>query len=172
MDHPAGAAPVSSWQAPEKVIAERHALAEAVCRELQHAGFPSYVDHPNAPAERQSGACVSLDTMDGPTGGVYVSWNPSESLAETALSFMKPDRFDLLEPLIEHSVRVSSLMDEAINSVLLLAGFRTRDATGLNDLTSGIHRRGSAAETVVHRVHPRGGRGRSHRHHPRLRAVR
>jgi hypothetical protein len=77
--------------------------------------------------------------MDSPAGGVYVSWNPSESLAETALSFMKPDRFDLLEPLIEHSVRVSSLMDEAINNVLLLAGFRTRDATELNDLASGIH---------------------------------
>ncbi|GGU44059.1 hypothetical protein [Streptomyces violascens] len=52
---------------------------------------------------------------------------------------MKPDRFDLLEPLIEHSVRVSSLMDEAINNVLLLAGFRTRNATELNDLSSGIH---------------------------------
>ncbi|WP_438297178.1 hypothetical protein [Streptomyces sp. HUAS TT7] len=125
--------------ASEEIIAAWHGLAEAVSQELQHVGLPSYVEFSNLPAERRVGACVCVNTMDSPAGGVYVTWNPSKSLAETAQSFMEPDRFDLLEPLIEHSVRVGSLMDEAISSALTLAGFRTRDATELNDLASGIH---------------------------------
>ncbi|MFI6469855.1 hypothetical protein ACIBL5_06265 [Streptomyces sp. NPDC050516] len=68
-----------------------------------------------------------------------MSWKVSESLTTTVLSFMEPDGLDLLEPVIEHAVRVGSVMDEAINKVLLLAGFRTRDATEFNDLDSGIH---------------------------------
>ncbi|WP_327313112.1 hypothetical protein [Streptomyces sp. NBC_01235] len=125
--------------APEEVIAEWHALAETVCRELQHAGLPAYVQHPNTLADRQVGARVSVDTIEGPAGGVHVSWNAGESLTEAVLEFMEPDRLDLREPVIEHGARVGSLMDETIKSVLTLAGFRTRDAVELNDLAPGTY---------------------------------
>ncbi|MFD9488675.1 hypothetical protein ACFWBX_32880, partial [Streptomyces sp. NPDC059991] len=125
--------------APEEVIAERHALADAVCGELQHAGLPAYVEFSNAPSEGRAGARVSVDTMEVPAGGVFVGWHPGESLAEAVLGFMEPDRLDLREPVIEHGERVGSLMDAAIKSVLVLAGFRTRDASEINDLASGIH---------------------------------
>ncbi|MFC0844713.1 hypothetical protein ACFH04_13490 [Streptomyces noboritoensis] len=125
--------------APEEVIAEWHTLAEAVCGELQHAGLPAYVEFSNAPSEGRAGARVSVDTMDGPSGDVYVGWNPGESLTEAVLGFMEPDRLDLREPVIEHGERVNLLMDTAIKSVLVLAGFRTRDASEINDLASGIH---------------------------------
>ncbi|WP_371669670.1 hypothetical protein OG985_19615 [Streptomyces sp. NBC_00289] len=97
------------------------------------------MEHPNTLADRQTGACVSVDTIDGPAGGVHVSWNAGESLTEASLGFMEPDRLDLLEPVIEHGARVGSLMDETIKSVLTLAGFRTRDAAELNDLAQGTH---------------------------------
>ncbi|MBL1103889.1 hypothetical protein JK361_04585 [Streptomyces sp. 5-8] len=125
--------------APEEVIAEWHALAETVCGELRHAGLPAYVVHPGAPADRRAGACVSVDTLDGPAGGVHVDWNPGDSLTDAALGCMEPGRSQLLEPVIEHYVRVGSLMDETIRSVLTLAGFRTRDAVELDDLSSGTH---------------------------------
>ncbi|MER5340534.1 hypothetical protein [Streptomyces mirabilis] len=128
-----------SPHAPEEVIAEWHALAKKVCRELQHAGLPADVQHPNTLADRQAGACVSVDTIEGPTGGVHVSWNAGESLTEAALEFMQPDRLDLSEPVIEHGTRIVSLMDETIKSVLTLAGFRTRDAVELNDLAPGTY---------------------------------
>ncbi|NEA63824.1 hypothetical protein [Streptomyces sp. SID12488] len=125
--------------APEKVIAEWHSLAETVCRELRHAGLPAYTQHPNTLADMQAGACVSVDTVDGPAGGVHVSWNAGETLTEAALGYMEPDRLDLGEPVIEHGVRVGALMDETIRSVLTLAGFRTCDAVELNDLAPGTH---------------------------------
>lgn len=52
--------------AAEEVVAEWHALAGTLCRELQIAGLPAYVEHPKAPTDRKAGACVSADTMDGP----------------------------------------------------------------------------------------------------------
>ncbi|MFH9552874.1 hypothetical protein [Streptomyces sp. NPDC017435] len=131
--------------APEEVVAEWHALAEAVCRELQYAGLPAYVERPGTLAGRQAGARVSVDTMDDATGGVHVSWNAGESMTEAALGSMEPDRLDLLEPVIEHGTRIGSLMDETITSVLTLAGFRTRDALDLNDLAPGTHVTGRQA---------------------------
>jgi hypothetical protein len=128
-----------SPHAQEEIIAEWHALAEAVCRELQHAGLPAYVQHPGTMAEGQVGACVEVDTIEGPTGGVHVSWNASEPLTEAVFEFMQPDQLDLLEPVIEHGSRVVSLMDETIRSLLTLAGFRTRDAVEINDLAPGTH---------------------------------
>jgi hypothetical protein len=124
---------------PEEVITEWHALAETVCQELQHAGLPAYVQHPATLADRQAGACVYVDTIEGPAGGVHVSWNAGESLTEAVFGFMQPDRLDLREPVIAHATRIVSLMDETIRSVLTLAGFSTRDAAELNDLASGIH---------------------------------
>ncbi|MFF4545973.1 hypothetical protein ACFY1J_17280 [Streptomyces sp. NPDC001406] len=90
-------------------------------------------------ADRQAGACVYVDTIDGPAGGVHVSWNAGQSLTEAALGFMEPDRLDHRGPVIEHGARVGSLMDETIKRVLTLAGFRTRDAAELNDLAPGTH---------------------------------
>ncbi|GAA0598457.1 hypothetical protein GCM10010394_30030 [Streptomyces crystallinus] len=124
--------------APEEVIAERHALAEAVCGQLQHAGLPAYVEFSSAPSESRAGARVSVNTMGGPAGGVYVGWNPGASLAEAVIGFMEPDRLDLREPVIEYGEKVGSLMDAAIRSVLVLAGFHPRDASEANDLASGI----------------------------------
>jgi hypothetical protein len=126
-----------SPHAEEEVIAEWHTLAETVCRELQHAGLPAYVQHPNTLADRQAGACVHVDTIEGPAGGVHVSWNAGESLTEAVFGFMQPDRLDLREPVIEHGTRVVALMDETIRSVLTLAGFRTSDAVESNDLAPG-----------------------------------
>jgi hypothetical protein len=123
--------------AQEEVIAEWHALAKAVCRELRHAGLPAYVQQPGTLADRQTGACVHIDTIAGPAGGVHVSWNAGESLTEAVFGFMQPDGLDLREPVIEHGRRVVSLMDETIRSVLALAGFRTCDAVELNDLAPG-----------------------------------
>ncbi|MCX4760013.1 hypothetical protein OG562_03200 [Streptomyces sp. NBC_01275] len=97
------------------------------------------MQHPNTLADRQVGACVSVDTIDGPAGGVHISWNAGESLIEAVLEFMEPDGLDLREPVIEHGARVGSLMDETIKSVLTLAGFRTRDAVELNDLAPGTY---------------------------------
>ncbi|MFJ2400355.1 hypothetical protein ACIOUE_03565 [Streptomyces xanthochromogenes] len=125
--------------APEDIIAVRHALAEAVAQELRYAGLPACVEFSNRPAQQQAGACVSVSTADSPAGGVYVTWNPSSSMIETAQRSAEPGTFDLLEPVIEHSVRVGSLMNEALKRVLVLAGFRTRDASELNDLSSGLH---------------------------------
>ncbi|MFF8948922.1 hypothetical protein ACF09I_09115 [Streptomyces sp. NPDC014940] len=128
-----------SPHAPEEVIAEWHSLAKAVCRELQLAGLPAHVQHPGTPTTRQAGACVHVDTVDGPAAGVHVSWNAGESLTEAVFAFMRPDRLDLPEPTIAHGTRIVSLMDGTIRSVLTLAGFRTRDAAELNDLAPGTH---------------------------------
>ncbi|MFH9404624.1 hypothetical protein ACH4JS_33390 [Streptomyces sp. NPDC017638] len=128
-----------SPHAREEVIAEWHALAEKVCRELQRAGLPAYVQYPNTLADMQAGACVYVDTVEGPAGGVHVSWNAGASLTEEIFDFMQPDRLDLLEPVIAHGTRVASLMNETIRSALTLAGFRTRDAVELNDLAPGTY---------------------------------
>jgi hypothetical protein len=125
--------------AQEEVIAEWHALAEAVCRQLRHAGLPAYVQQPGTLADRQAGACVHVDTLEGPAGGVHVSWNAGESLTEAVFGCMQPEGLDLREPVIEQGARVVSLMDETIRSVLTLAGFRTCDAVELNDLAPGTY---------------------------------
>ncbi|WP_158942408.1 hypothetical protein [Streptomyces sp. ERV7] len=124
--------------ASEEVISERHALANAVHGELQQAGLPAYVEFSSSPSEGQPGARVSVNTMDGPAGGVHVGWNPGESLTGAVLGLMEPERLDLPAPVIEYSNRVSSLMDETIKNALALSGFRTRDAGEVNDLDSGI----------------------------------
>ncbi|MFE3185732.1 hypothetical protein [Streptomyces violascens] len=46
--------------APEEVIAEWHALAVAICGELQHVGLPRLREHSTASGERRAGACVSV----------------------------------------------------------------------------------------------------------------
>ncbi|MFI1106326.1 hypothetical protein [Streptomyces melanogenes] len=122
----------------EDVISERHALANAVHGDLRQAGLPAYVEFSSAPSEGRSGVRVSVNTMNGPAGGVHVEWNPGESLTGAVLGFMEPDRLDLPAPVIEYGTRVGSLMDETIKSTLALAGFRTRDASEINDLDSGI----------------------------------
>lgn len=128
-----------SPHAPEEIIAEWYALAEAVCRELQHAGLPAYLQHPDTLADGQTGACIHVDTVEGPAGGVHVSWNAGEPLTEAVFEFMQPDRLDLGEPMIAYGTRVVSLMDETIRSVLTLAGFRTCDAAELEDSAPGTH---------------------------------
>ncbi|TXJ85961.1 hypothetical protein E2C11_04090 [Streptomyces lavendulae] len=125
--------------ASEDVLAEWHALAEAVCQELQRAGLPAYVQPPGTLADRQAGACVRVDTLEGPAGGVHVSWNAGDSLTEAVLGFMEPDRLDLGEPVIEHGARIDALMNGTIRSVLALAGFRVRDAAELDDMAPGTH---------------------------------
>ncbi|MFE1911587.1 hypothetical protein [Streptomyces anandii] len=111
--------------AAEEVIAEWHALADAVCRELLHAGLPAHVERPGAPACIQPGACVHVDTGEGPAGGVHISWNAGESLTEAVFDCMQPERLDLQAPVIAHGTRVVSLMEETIKEVLKLSGFRT-----------------------------------------------
>ncbi|MFF7241477.1 hypothetical protein [Streptomyces collinus] len=128
-----------SPHAPEEVIAAWHTLAETVCAELRHAGLPAYVSYPGTTADSQVGACVGVDTVAGPAGGVHVSWNAGESLTEAVFGSMRPDRLDLATPVIGHATRVVSLMDETIRNVLALAGFRTCEAAELNDLASGTH---------------------------------
>ncbi|MFC9281490.1 hypothetical protein [Streptomyces collinus] len=128
-----------SPHAPEEAITEWHALAKAVCRELLQAGLPAHVQHPGSMADGQVGACVGVDTVEGPAGGVHVSWNAGEALTEAVFGFMQPDRLDLPEPVIAQATRVVSLMDETIRSVLALAGFSTCEAAELNDLAPGTH---------------------------------
>ncbi|MFJ3716277.1 hypothetical protein [Streptomyces sp. NPDC090057] len=135
----ANAEKTGSPHAPEEVIAEWHALATSVCRALQHAGLPAHVQYPGTPVVREAGACVHVDTVEGPAAGVHVGWNAGESLTEAVHRFMQPDRLDLREPVIAHGTRIVALMDETIRSVLTLAGFRTRDAAEVNDLAPGTH---------------------------------
>ncbi|MGW1749947.1 hypothetical protein ACWCRD_30895 [Streptomyces sp. NPDC002092] len=128
-----------SPHAQEENIAEWYALAEVVCRELQHAGLPAYVQHPGSLADGQAGACVHVDTVEGPSGGVHVSWNAGETLTEAVFEFLQPDRLDLGEPMIAYGTRVVSLLDETIRNVLTLAGFRTCEAAELDDSAQGTH---------------------------------
>ncbi|GGK85958.1 hypothetical protein [Streptomyces flaveus] len=110
-------------KAPEDVIAERNALADRVCRELERAGIPAFREQQ---ADR-AGARVEVDdTALDAARGMIVDWRPDPSLTEAVVDSMQSG--DYQAPVIQHNGAICSHMQKAIIGILRSAGLQADTA--------------------------------------------
>lgn len=102
--------------APQDILAERKAIAERVCRELESAGLPAF--RLGEGEGEWEGAAVTVDSGADAAGGVTVSW-------KCALGRAAAERLsagDVQARVIQQSGVVSQHMQQAIIGLLRAAG--------------------------------------------------
>ncbi|MBV1940746.1 hypothetical protein KUF83_29885 [Streptomyces sp. BV286] len=115
--------------APPEVIAERNKVADAVVRELLRTGLPAYRGDDDEGPRGEIGAEVHVEPFD--TGAVYVDWNITEELRDSALSLFEKG-IDPSDPPPEfrHYGAVHQHMRDALLGILESAGFEAEPADG------------------------------------------
>ncbi|OSC75827.1 hypothetical protein B5180_05215 [Streptomyces sp. BF-3] len=113
-----------TMRASEAEIAERNERAAKVAEALASAGF---VVQRNVDQETElQGAMVSVDPASDSRGGVFVQWNASSSLNESAAKNALEDGID--SPIFRHFSFVVERMRATLIAILGSAGFDAVDA--------------------------------------------
>ncbi|MFC8694992.1 hypothetical protein [Streptomyces parvus] len=119
-----GALMFENMRASEAEIAERNERAAKVAETLTSAGF---VVQQNVDQETElQGAMVSVDPADDSSGGVFVQWNASSSLNESAAKNALEGGND--SPIFRHFGFVVERMNATLIAILGSAGFDAVDA--------------------------------------------
>ncbi|PSM39499.1 hypothetical protein C6Y14_32030 [Streptomyces dioscori] len=114
-------------KASPDVIAQRHELADAVCRELLRAGLPAYRGDADGGPYTGPGAEAHLDPLVG--GAVFVDWNSSGELTRAAIDLFEKG-IDPSDPpaVFRHYGTVHQNMRDALLAILRSAGFEAEEA--------------------------------------------
>ncbi|MZG04322.1 hypothetical protein HLK56_32765 [Streptomyces sp. G9] len=113
-----------NMRASEAQIAERNERAVRVAEALASAGF---VVQQNMDQETElQGAMVSVDPANDSRGGVFVQWNASSSLNESAAKNALGGGID--SPIFRHFSFVVEQMHATLIAILGSAGFDAVDA--------------------------------------------
>ncbi len=116
-------------EAPPEVIAERNALADAVLRQLAHAGFSVHRGDLSGGLDKRPGVEVHVDPFVG--GGVFVDWETGAELRAAAVDlFEKGIDFSDPPPVSRHYNTVFTCMRGALMGVLTSAGFEVEEPDG------------------------------------------
>ncbi|WP_229826020.1 hypothetical protein [Streptomyces sindenensis] len=119
-----GALMFETMRASEAEIAERNERAAKVAEALASAGF---VVQRNVDQETElQGAMVSVDPASDSRGGVFVQWNASSSLNESAAKNALEGGID--SPIFRHFSFVVERMRATLIAILGSAGFDAVDA--------------------------------------------
>lgn len=104
-----------------EVIAEREALAERVCQELQRAGLPVYRGDLSGGPHSRPGVDVHVTPFTD--GGVYVDWGTEAELRDPALDlFAQGIDYSNPPPILRHYNTVLNHMQAALMGILTSAG--------------------------------------------------
>ncbi|MFL1381429.1 hypothetical protein [Nocardiopsis protaetiae] len=98
-------------------------LAEKVSEELDVAGIPNFRD-----GEFGAGAEIEVDLGADRAGGVFVHWNPAESLVQASVAAVGQGRLDA--PAIRRAGAVGEIMRDAIFRILQSSDFGVELDTG------------------------------------------
>jgi hypothetical protein len=116
-------------KAPPEIIAERHELADEVCRHLTRAGLPAYRADLNGGTGGRPGAAVHIEPFV--EGGVFVDWETNEELASPALDlFAQGIDFENPPSAVRHFNEVLNFMQAALMGILASAGFQVEEPDG------------------------------------------
>ncbi|MFF8451785.1 hypothetical protein ACF06Q_29425 [Streptomyces leeuwenhoekii] len=116
-------------KAPPEIIAERHELADEVCRHLIRAGLPAYRADLDGGTDGRPGAAVHIEPFV--EGGVFVDWETEKKLSSPALDlFARGIDFENPPPVVRHYEDVLSVMQAALMGILASAGFRVVQPDG------------------------------------------
>ncbi|AJP04297.1 hypothetical protein TU94_25365 [Streptomyces cyaneogriseus subsp. noncyanogenus] len=116
-------------KAPPEVVAERHELADEVCRQLTLAGLPAYRADLDGGTNGRAGAAVHIEPFV--EGGVFVDWETDEELASPALHlFAQGIDYENPPSAVRHFEDVLTFMQAALMGILASAGFQVEEPDG------------------------------------------